>query len=125
MTTIRPEELDEWLSSEEPPFLLDIRPRSAYKTSAIDGSYNIPVYDQLGNGEETALRERLDEIPGDRTVVVICKMGVVAKRATKVLRSDGYDAVTLVGGMRGWRGYQNGSLGYKLRSAVRHVVDAL
>ncbi|MEF8777667.1 MAG: hypothetical protein V5A36_02015 [Natronomonas sp.] len=31
----------------------------------------------------------------DRDVVVVCKMGVVAKRATSVLRGEGYDAATL------------------------------
>jgi rhodanese-related sulfurtransferase len=51
-------------------------------------------------------------------VVVVCKMGVVAKRATRILRDEGYDASTLLGGMSGWTGYQNGSLGYKLRSLL-------
>jgi hypothetical protein len=43
---------------------------------------------------------------------------VVAKRATSVLRDEGYDAATLLGAMSGWVGYQNGSLSYTLRSLV-------
>jgi len=61
---------------------------------------------------------RLGEIPADREVVVVCKMGIVAKRATRLLREEGYDAATLRGGMSGWRGYQNGSLSYKIRSLL-------
>ena len=43
-------------------------------------------------------------------------MGIVAKRATALLESAGYDAQTLAGGMSGWTGYQRRSLGYTLRS---------
>ena len=45
-------------------------------------------------------------------------MGIVAKRATSVLGEEGYDAATLRGGMSGWRGYQKGSLSYKIRSLL-------
>ena len=120
MSSIRPKELDDRLdsSSDEPPFLLDIRPKSAFESGAIDRSHNAPVYDDLRRGDESTLRDRFADIPADRDVVVVCKMGVVAKRATRVLRDEGYDASTLLGGMSGWTGYQNGSLGYKLRSLV-------
>jgi rhodanese-related sulfurtransferase len=120
MSSIRPDELANRLGSPsaDEPFLLDIRPTSAYESGAIDRSHNVPVYNDLRRGDVSALRDRLHEIPSDRDVVVVCKMGVVAKRATNVLNDEGYDAVTLLGGMSGWTGYQNGSLGYKLRSLV-------
>jgi rhodanese-related sulfurtransferase len=120
MSGIRPEELDDRLgsSSGEEPFLLDIRPESAFESGAIDRSHNVPVYDDLRRGDESALRDRLGDVPADRDVVVVCKMGVVARRATSVLREEGYDASTLLGGMSGWTGYQNGSLGYRLRSLL-------
>jgi rhodanese-related sulfurtransferase len=118
MATIRPPELAARLDAGDDPFLLDIRPREAFQSGAIDGAENVPVYDALRQGEEAALRDRLDAIPRDEEVVVVCKMGVVAKRATRVLDAEGYDAVTLAGGMSGWTGYQNGSLSYKLRSLL-------
>ncbi|MEF8869430.1 MAG: rhodanese-like domain-containing protein [Haloarculaceae archaeon] len=120
MSGIRPEELDDRLgaASEEEPFLLDIRPESAFESGAIDRSHNVPVYDDLRRGDESALRDRLGDVPADRDVVVVCKMGVVARRATSVLRAEGYDASTLLGGMSGWTGYRNGSLGYRLRSLL-------
>lgn len=118
MSSIRPDELADRLDSGVDPFVLDIRPESAFRDNAIDDSHNVPVYTALQSGDESALRAHLDEIPTDREVVVVCKMGVVAKRATSLLREEGYDAATLLGGMSGWRGYHNGSLGYKLRSVV-------
>ncbi|MEF8791669.1 MAG: rhodanese-like domain-containing protein [Haloarculaceae archaeon] len=120
MSGIRPEELDDRLgaASEEEPFLLDIRPESAFESGAIDRSHNVPVYDDLRRGDESTLRDRLGDVPADRDVVVVCKMGVVARRATSVLRAEGYDASTLLGGMSGWTGYRNGSLGYRLRSLL-------
>lgn len=118
MTRMLPSELDERFSTGDRPFVLDIRPASDYGDDAIGGSHNVPVYDELRGGDEAALRERLDEVPVDRDVVVVCKMGIVAKRATSVLDDEGYDAATLAGGMSGWNGYRNGTLGYKLRSLV-------
>jgi rhodanese-related sulfurtransferase len=118
--SIHPADLDDRLesSSEDEPFVLDIRPRSAFESGAIDRSHNIPVYDDLRRGEESTFRSRLEEIPSDRDVVVVCKMGVVAKRATRILGDEGYEAATLLGGASGWRGYQEDSLSYKLRSLV-------
>lgn len=119
MSTIRPDDLHERLESgADEPFLLDIRPEPAFGGGAIDGSLNVPVYDDLRSGDDSALRDRLDEVPRGRDVVVVCKMGIVAKRATRVLDEEGYDAVTLRGGMSGWRGYQNGSLSYRVRSLL-------
>lgn len=119
MSSIRPEELEDRLGSPgEESFVLDIRPKEAFESRAIDGSHNVPVYDELRRGDESALRARLGEVPAGRDVVVVCKMGVVAKRAAAVLRDEGYDASRLLGGMSGWTGYENGSLGYKLRSLL-------
>lgn len=116
MSSIRPDELDERLTAGDDPFLLDIRPQADFRANSIQDAHNIPVYTELQRGNESALREQLGEIPVDRNVVVVCKMGIVAKRATKLLTEEGYDATTLSGGMSGWSGYQKGSIGYKIRS---------
>ena len=116
MGRILPAELDERLGTDDEPLLLDIRPASDYERGAIDASRNVPVYDDLRGGDESTLRRRLDELPDDREVVTVCKMGIVAKRATSVLDAAGYDASTLAGGMSGWNGYERNSLGYRVRS---------
>ncbi|WP_435364668.1 rhodanese-like domain-containing protein [Haloarchaeobius sp. DYHT-AS-18] len=117
MSKLRPDELDTRLGGDQ-PFILDIRPREAYQAAHIDGSHNLPVYDDLRSGDEDALRQRLDEVPRDRQVVTVCKMGVIAKQATRILDDKGYDATTLAGGMSGWRGYQDGTVGYRIRSLL-------
>lgn len=124
MSSIRPSELDDRLGSPsgDEPFLLDIRPKTNFRANAIENSHNVPVYGELRRGNESALRDRLESIPTDRDVVVVCKMGVVAKRATRLLVDEGYDAVTLRGGMSGWTGYRNDSLSYKLRSVLWRFV---
>ncbi len=118
MSKIRPDELASYLDTDDAPFVLDIRPKKDFRGSHIDGSHNVPVYDDLRAGDETTLRRHLDEVPEDRRIVTVCKLGVVAKRATNVLAGEGYEVSTLAGGMSGWRGYQTGSLGYRLRSVL-------
>ena len=122
MSKIRPPELEEQLSGSDRPTVLDIRPRKDYQREHIDGSRNVAVYGDLRSGNTDALRKKLDNVPSDRDVVTVCKAGVVAKKATKVLEEEGYDAQTLAGGMRGWNGYQNGTIGYRLSSAVRSLL---
>ncbi|MFC7113717.1 rhodanese-like domain-containing protein [Natronoarchaeum sp. GCM10025703] len=117
MSTTYPDELDDRLDGDE-PFVLDIRPRDAYQSGSIAGSYNVPVYNDLRSGDESSFRAELDELPDDEEIVVVCKMGIVAKRATGLLNDEGYSASTLAGGMSGWNGYQTGSIGYKLRSLL-------
>jgi rhodanese-related sulfurtransferase len=121
MSRIRPDELAD-SGDDMQPFILDIRPSEDYRNGHIDGSHNLPVYDALRSGDEQALRDGLDEIPRDRPVVTVCKMGIVAKRATRLLEAEGYEATTFAGGMGGWRGYQNGSLSYRLRSLLWRFI---
>lgn len=118
MAGMRPPELEERLAAGDRPFVLDIRPAADYQDGSIEDSHNVPVYDDLRGGNEATFRDHLDEIPQEREVVVVCKMGFVAKRATRVLEDEGYEAATLAGGMSGWNGYLNGTLGYRLRSLV-------
>lgn len=120
VSTTYPDELDERLAGDG-PFVLDIRPRPAYQSGAIDSSHNLPVYGDLRGGDESSFRASFEDLPADEEIVVVCKMGVVARRATRILNEAGYDASTLAGGMSGWTGYQNGSIGYKLRSLLWRV----
>jgi len=117
MSRLRPDELDERLPDDD-LFVLDIRPREQFHEGHIDGSRNVPVYDAVRDGDPDALDRIADAVPADAEVVTVCKMGVVARTATSHLDEQGHDAVTLAGGMRGWRGYQRGSLLYRVRSLL-------
>lgn len=119
MSHIRPPELEERLAGEEPPFVLDVRPEADFEAGHVEGSHNLPVYSVLADGDASALRDGLGAVPRDRPVVTVCHVGAVSQLATEVLEAEGYDAATLVGGMRDWRGYRHGALGYRLRAWVR------
>ena len=45
------------------------------------------------------LRSRLDELPRDRAIGVICRSGQRAYYATRILLQHGFDARTVAGGM--------------------------
>ncbi len=83
-----------------------------------------PDVDRLRAPPGRAVRglERVERAVDDETVVTVCKAGIVARRATSVVEKEGYDAATLAGGMRGWNGYRNGSIGYRLRSALGRLL---
>jgi rhodanese-related sulfurtransferase len=122
MSKIRPEELDDRLPGDD-VFVLDIRPEELFRNGHVEGSHNVPVYHDLRSGDTDALAAKLDEIPTDREVVVVCKVGMVSRRATSFLDDEGYDATTLAGGMRGWRGYENDTLRYRVTSAIRGLLS--
>jgi rhodanese-related sulfurtransferase len=45
---------------------------------------------------------RLDDIPDDRPVLVVCRVGSRSAQATGFLQAHGRDAVNLAGGMVSW-----------------------
>jgi NADPH-dependent 2,4-dienoyl-CoA reductase/sulfur reductase-like enzyme/rhodanese-related sulfurtransferase len=71
-------------------FLLDVRHPEELAAEALPGVVNIPV-DQL--------RARLDELPRDREIAVICRSGQRAYYATRILVQNGFDARVVSGGM--------------------------
>jgi len=71
-------------------FLLDVREPAELAVENVPGAVNIP----LGK-----LRARLDELPRDRDILVICRSGQRAYYATRVLLQNGFKARNLAGGM--------------------------
>jgi hydroxyacylglutathione hydrolase len=86
--------LAERLAGPEPPLVLDVRAEREWREQQIKGSLNIP----LGR-----LRDRLDEVPRNRELVVQCSTGYRSSIAASLLRRDGFEAITdLVGGIGAW-----------------------
>ncbi|QLD89637.1 MBL fold metallo-hydrolase [Natronomonas salina] len=83
-------------------FVLDVRNEDDYEEWHIDGSYNLPIYDQLLDGEFDGLEESLDELPEDKEIVVVCVAGVTSSDAAGFLADRGYDAKSMDNGMNGW-----------------------
>lgn len=72
--------------------LLDVRTPDEHAIGSIEGAVNIPLYE---------IRDRLDEIPRDKTIVVFCGVGLRAYHAERVLIQNGYDDVfNLSGGYK-------------------------
>ncbi len=71
-------------------FILDVRQPAELQVEHIPGAVNIPLPE---------LRARLDELPRDREIFVICRSGQRAYYATRILLQNGLNARTVAGGM--------------------------
>ena len=95
MSTATPEVNPEEAAAavESGAFLLDVREPDEWQAGHAPGAKHIPL------GELSA---RIDEVPTDRRVVAICRVGGRSEKATIALNNAGLDVVNLVGGMRAW-----------------------
>jgi rhodanese-related sulfurtransferase len=80
-------------------FILDVRQPDEWADFHVPGSTLIPL-DQLP--------ARLNEVPGDREVVVVCRSGNRSQAGRDILLKAGYPQVTsLKGGLSGWKAAGN------------------
>jgi rhodanese-related sulfurtransferase len=76
-------------------FILDVREPSEWTQFHIPGATLIPLGD---------LPNRLNEVPKDRVVVVVCRTGVRSAKGRDILRNAGFTNVTsMTGGMTAWQ----------------------
>ena len=76
----------------EGSFVIDVRIPESFNTKTIEGAINIPI--------ET-LRNRLDEIPKDKKVILICNSGYTSYLASRILIQNGFNNVySFMGGMK-------------------------
>jgi rhodanese-related sulfurtransferase len=86
--------LDRLQRGDAPPAILDVREPWELTLCRFEGSLDIPL---------ATLPGRIDELPRDRMVVVVCHHGMRSLRAVSWLRAQGMDnAVNLSGGIDGW-----------------------
>jgi len=76
--------------------VVDVRSAAAYAEGHVPGAVSVPLKELL---------DRLGELPGDAEIIAYCggPYCVVSPRAVEVLRSRGYRARPLDGGLTGWR----------------------
>jgi rhodanese-related sulfurtransferase len=78
-----------------PAVLLDVRERDEFVAVRVEGSLFIPM-SQLG--------VRVDEVPRDRPILVICASGSRSTSATGFLLAQGFtDVGSVAGGIDGWQ----------------------
>ena len=87
-------QLSEQIMTANRPHILDVRSTREWQQRHIDDSRNIPL---------PKLKDRLQEIPTDRTVVVYCTSGYRSSIAASVLEHHGLTNVrNLIGGFEAW-----------------------
>ncbi|MCL1982546.1 MAG: FAD-dependent oxidoreductase [Clostridiales bacterium] len=69
--------------------LLDVRTKSEYRNSHIDGFINIPVDE---------LRSRIGELDKAKKAYVVCQIGLRGYIAARILSQNGFDSYNLSGG---------------------------
>ena len=76
-------------------FILDVREPSEWTQFHISGATLIPLGD---------LSNRLNEVPKDREVVVVCLTGIRSPQGRDILIKAGYTKVTsMTGGLTQWQ----------------------
>ncbi|MBK9229059.1 MAG: FAD-dependent oxidoreductase [Ignavibacteria bacterium] len=71
-------------------FILDVREGIELAVEHVDGAVNIPIYQ---------LRNRLNELPHDKEINVLCRSGQRGYYATRILVQNGFNAKNISGGM--------------------------
>jgi rhodanese-related sulfurtransferase len=74
--------------------VVDVREPDEYESFHVPGARLIPLAD---------VPERIEEIPDDQQVYVVCGSGGRSARAVDFLNRQGYDAVNVAGGSKAWR----------------------
>ncbi len=93
MQHITPGELQSRLATPDPPALLDVREPWEQDIARLPGALEIPMND---------VSSRLEELPKDREIVVICRSGGRSAKIGEYLDRMGYRATNLTGGMLAW-----------------------
>ena len=75
----------------ENSYLIDVRPEISYKLATIENSVNIPINE---------IRNRINEIPKDKKVILFCNTGHTSYIASRILIQNGFNNVySLMGGI--------------------------
>jgi glyoxylase-like metal-dependent hydrolase (beta-lactamase superfamily II) len=112
--------LQNMLTVGKPVTILDVRRTKDYEEWAIPGSNHVDAYDALKRKDPQALKTV--QLQPDRPVVAICGAGVVSLEAAQQLRQQGYQALSLEGGMKAWSLAWN-SATVPVHSSDLHVIQ--
>lgn len=87
-------EFKTWRDEGRELFLLDVRDPHEAEISSMGADHLIP---------KNVLRQRLNEIPRDQTLVIHCRTGARSADVTRWLQEEGYsDVYNLAGGINAW-----------------------
>jgi hydroxyacylglutathione hydrolase len=90
-----PETLSAQMKSEKPPMVVDVRNDAEWNSANIEGSVHMPLI---------SLLDRVDSLPRDRELVILCATGNRSSTAASLLSQRGVTRVTdLAGGIEAWQ----------------------
>ncbi len=90
---ITPRELQGRLAAADPPALLDVREPWEQDIARLPGTLDIPMNE---------VPARLEELPKDRDIVVMCRSGGRSAKIAEYLDRLGYRVANLAGGILAW-----------------------
>lgn len=73
--------------------LVDVREVDEFDNARVEGAINVPL---------SELQTRVDEVPSDTTVYVMCLSGGRSAKAVAWLEQQGRDVVNVLGGISQW-----------------------
>src|SRR4051794_8889494 len=74
-------------------YLLDVREMDEWQAGHAPDAVHVPLGD---------LATRVDDVPRDRQIYVVCRVGGRSARAVHALNNAGYRATNVQDGMQGW-----------------------
>jgi len=74
-------------------YILDVREPEEWQESHVENSVHMPMQ---------TIPDRIDDLPRDRTVAVLCAVGGRSAHVTAWLLAQGFDAVNVEGGIYAW-----------------------
>lgn len=86
-------ELQARLAQADPPMLLDVREPWEQDIARLPGTVDIPMME---------VPARLEELPKDRDIVVMCRSGGRSTKIAEFLEGRGYRVANLTGGILAW-----------------------
>ncbi|MWC30788.1 rhodanese-like domain-containing protein [Paenibacillus sp. MMS18-CY102] len=96
LRSLNADQLQNEIKSNRNHVLIDVRESSEVKQGYIAGAMHIPL---------SRLKQRLNEIPSDRSIYLYCRSGMRSKQAARVLSKNGFHELAhLQGGIMAWRG---------------------
>lgn len=92
---VTPDVLATQMKSEKPPLVVDVRNDAEWNSANIEGSVHMPLI---------SLLEKVETLPRDREVVILCASGNRSSTAASLLSQRGVTRVTdLAGGIEAWQ----------------------
>lgn len=83
------------LAALDRKIVIDVRENHEFVSGHAPGAINLPL---------SGLVDRLDDIPRNEPVYIICELGGRSAQATEWLVANGIDATNVLGGTTAWRG---------------------